>query len=360
MIYETFTAANSAYGFYSYFDELVDAAQFDRVYLIKGGPGTGKSTFLKKIARMAQNQGLDVEMVCCSSDPASLDGVRIAQKKLAIIDATSPHSYDAKYPGAFDNIINLGQFWDEQKLKDNKKEIINIMTKISACYSSAYNILKAAGALEAEYLHFVDGITQNTKVQTQIKKIIRQNAITTSANKSPRLYKRLISAIGPNAIFTKGATLDTLCKQAILLDDSVNIAGTILNRLQSYFIKIGYDVIAFYSPLMPKDRIEHIIIPELELGVISSGHVFDSDYLPDEKIIKTIHTKNLLDKEVFSQNKNKLGFLKKMSKELICSATQKIGEAKSLHDKLEQHYINAMDFDTLSEFTSQMSYKILR
>lgn len=360
MIYETFTAANSAYGFFSYFDELTDITQFDRVYLIKGGPGTGKSTFMRKIAHTANSQGLDVEMVYCSSDLQSLDGVRIPQKRLCIFDATAPHSYDTKYPGAFDSIINLGQFWDEAKLSKSKKDIINIMSKISGCYSGAYNILKAAGALQSEYLHYIESISITEKIQAQIKKIIRQNAITASQNKSPRLYKRLVSAIGPGGVVTKSSTLDTLCSQAIVLDDSINLASNILSRLQSYFIKIGYDVIAFYSPLLPKDRLEHIIVPELGLGIISQGHIFDCGFLPEQKIIKTIHTKNLVDKELYGQNKNKLNFLKKMSKELVCSATQKIGEAKVLHDQLEQYYIKAMDFDGLNEFASELSYKILR
>ena len=101
-------------------------------------------------------------------------------------------------------------------------------------------------------------------------------------------------------------------------------------------------------------------MPELGLGIISQGHIFDCGFLPEQKIIKTIHTKNLVDKELYGQNKNKLNFLKKMSKELVCSATQKIGEAKVLHDQLEQYYIKAMDFDGLNEFASELSYKILR
>ena len=57
MIYDTFTAANTEKGFCSYFDELIHDEKLKRVYLIKGGPGCGKSTLMKKIADKFENGG---------------------------------------------------------------------------------------------------------------------------------------------------------------------------------------------------------------------------------------------------------------------------------------------------------------
>ena len=44
-----FAAANSYKGFKSYFDRIFAPEQFDRIYIIKGGPGTGKSSIMKNI-----------------------------------------------------------------------------------------------------------------------------------------------------------------------------------------------------------------------------------------------------------------------------------------------------------------------
>ncbi|MBQ8793259.1 MAG: hypothetical protein IJZ63_00755 [Clostridia bacterium] len=49
-----FLAANSAEGFVSHFGDNYDYADGWRAYIIKGGPGTGKSSFMKYITAKAQ------------------------------------------------------------------------------------------------------------------------------------------------------------------------------------------------------------------------------------------------------------------------------------------------------------------
>ena len=45
-----FLAANSCEGFYSVFDKAYLPDGEWRAYIIKGGPGTGKSSFMKRFA----------------------------------------------------------------------------------------------------------------------------------------------------------------------------------------------------------------------------------------------------------------------------------------------------------------------
>ena len=55
-----FLGANSGDGFYSLYDNFA-CAPGDRLHLIKAGPGCGKSTFMKKLASRAEEQGFTVE-----------------------------------------------------------------------------------------------------------------------------------------------------------------------------------------------------------------------------------------------------------------------------------------------------------
>ena len=47
-----FLGANAPTGFYSLYDQLIDPAEAEDIYILKGGPGCGKSTFLKTLNRM--------------------------------------------------------------------------------------------------------------------------------------------------------------------------------------------------------------------------------------------------------------------------------------------------------------------
>lgn len=75
-----------------------------RVFL-KGRPGTGKSTLLKKVARAAREAGWDVEVYHCSLDPKSLDLVAVRQLGFCVLDSTAPHEYFPSRPG--DEVLDL-------------------------------------------------------------------------------------------------------------------------------------------------------------------------------------------------------------------------------------------------------------
>ena len=48
-----------------------------RVFILKGSPGSGKSTVMKRIAARAEAEGHPLTVIRCSSDPDSLDGVML-------------------------------------------------------------------------------------------------------------------------------------------------------------------------------------------------------------------------------------------------------------------------------------------
>lgn len=60
-------------------------------YFIKGRPGTGKSTFMKKLAQKAQNNGYTCHIYYCSFDKNSLDMVVIPELEFCVFDSTAPH-----------------------------------------------------------------------------------------------------------------------------------------------------------------------------------------------------------------------------------------------------------------------------
>lgn len=86
-----FLGTNSAQGFISLYDELIDESQASAFYILKGGAGCGKSTLMKKIGEKMEEQGFTVEYILCSGDPDSLDGIYIPEKAVAIMDGTAPH-----------------------------------------------------------------------------------------------------------------------------------------------------------------------------------------------------------------------------------------------------------------------------
>ena len=76
-----FLAANTGLGFVSVYDGFPPEDCF--LHIVKGGPGTGKSGYMKAIREAARTRGLDTLSVLCSGDPDSLDGLWIPALKTA-------------------------------------------------------------------------------------------------------------------------------------------------------------------------------------------------------------------------------------------------------------------------------------
>ena len=73
------------------YDQLIDPAQAQAIYILKGGPGCGKSSLMHRVAQRAEEAGESVEYIQCSGDPDSLDAILLPGRKTAIVDGTAPH-----------------------------------------------------------------------------------------------------------------------------------------------------------------------------------------------------------------------------------------------------------------------------
>lgn len=87
---EFYLGAATPTGFADFFRLLLEDDGL-KVYMVKSGPGCGKSSMLGRIAERCRAVGRSFELIRCSSDPASLDGVICRELGFAVVDATAPH-----------------------------------------------------------------------------------------------------------------------------------------------------------------------------------------------------------------------------------------------------------------------------
>ncbi|MEE1392931.1 MAG: hypothetical protein U0K65_02080, partial [Negativibacillus sp.] len=139
-----FLGANSPQGFVSRFDQLDYGDPQWHTFIIKGGPGCGKSTFLKRLSSIFAERSPRMEEILCSSDPNSLDALILPEWKVSIADGTAPHILEPRYPAVSESILSFGDFLDPIKLKPHSETIRQINRLISKNYTQAVNCLAAA------------------------------------------------------------------------------------------------------------------------------------------------------------------------------------------------------------------------
>ena len=84
-----FLGTTTPAGFKGYFEPLRREPGM-QMYLIKSGPGCGKSTLMKRLAVKAEQKGEPIQRIHCASDPDSLDGV--------IFSTSAPPSWTPPHP----------------------------------------------------------------------------------------------------------------------------------------------------------------------------------------------------------------------------------------------------------------------
>ena len=112
----------------NFIDELTE--DLETRCFIKGRPGTGKSTFLKKFRDDALSRGFDTETYYCSFDPNSLDMVVIRELSLCIFDSTAPHE---KFPA--DSRDSILDFYEGAGLGGVDEKYAEELKRISDAYN---------------------------------------------------------------------------------------------------------------------------------------------------------------------------------------------------------------------------------
>lgn len=122
-IYKRFFATSTVEGVKNHIDSLTES--LSKRYFIKGRPGTGKSTFLKKLSRELRNKGFDTEEYYCSLDSDSLDMVVSREQSFCVFDSTNPHEKnpERKTDEILDFYVNAGLSGIDEKYKKELKEI---------------------------------------------------------------------------------------------------------------------------------------------------------------------------------------------------------------------------------------------
>ena len=141
-----FLGATTPAGFKGYFEPLRHEPGM-QMYLIKSGPGCGKSTLMKRLARAAEQRGELTQRIHCASDPDSLDGVVFLGQRAAIVDATAPHVMEPDAPGAEEQVVSLYHTLDADALHAHADEVKRL---IEANYQFAMDAAHAIVFLNSD------------------------------------------------------------------------------------------------------------------------------------------------------------------------------------------------------------------
>lgn len=347
-----FMGASTPDGFHSLFDGLYFPEKGWRLYIIKGGPGTGKSTLMKKIAHECDRRGFFCERIFCSSDPDSLDAVIIPSLKISIADGTAPHVLEPKYPGVSEAFVDLGQFRNDRRLYENRDIIIEKTKENSFYHKKCTEFLFAARACENDTASVVLPALKMDTLHRFSEKLALMK-LGAASLPAGTVAKRFMSAYTSKGFISLQDTYSALCESSVTLTDTFSQASSVLMRvLMLKAAERGMSGYVCLNPLFPDSRINQLIFPELSLGFTLK----ERDDKPSQGLC--VDCMRFYDKAYLSRHKNRLAFNRRSREEMLSGASESLKKAKAVHDELEAFYINAMDFDAMNEYSEKVVKEI--
>lgn len=328
-----FSGSNSGEGFHNYFDGVVpEWGKLSRYFMIKGGPGVGKSTLMKKVAERAEQNGETVERFYCSGDPDSLDAVRLIERGIVFADATAPHTMDPKYPGAVEEIVNLGEQIDRNRIVKYRDRIEELTGKNKRSYGRAYGFLRAAKALEEERRKEVFACMDKEKVKEWAKRFWAE---TEQKGEQPEVERRLFL----DAVSCKGKV--SFSPQAEEGNEIFRVTGPYKDVVTDCLVTAigGEQKELFCSPLCP-ERVFHMLLRNDKLFLTSGeGNGGTAVYSEDFLKKKCHETVSIYFTEARRMEELAIGCL---------------AECKKIHDDLEDIYKECVNFSEINERTEQL------
>ncbi len=335
-----FAASNSAQGFFSYYKECFDDKRIKHLYAVKGGPGTGKSRFLREVAEYAKEREWAAEYIYCSSDPDSLDGVILkkGEQSIALLDATAPHVYEPSRPGVREDLVNLGSFWDIELLGKRAEEIEALNLQKGNAYRRAYRYLCGMGEVEAAKESLVFPYIRQKALARYAEKLMRDVEQGEGFSVRPALIRSvgMRGEVGFDTYFAEA-------EEGFFIEDCRGVGQYLMAELLRLASERQVAIRLSHDPVMPH-RIDGIFfLAQKKAFVIGK----EKPLCPH----RSLSVRRFVDTRGLGKIRKKVNYAEGMSRALLGGALDALEEVQRVHFALEEIYISAMDFEAKEKFT---------
>ena len=339
-----FAGANTASGFRGLYGDIADERVLDRVYIIKGGPGTGKSTLIRKTAGAAAKEGIAVECYLCGSDPYSLD-CAVLDGRIAVLDGTAPHVRDMTCPGAASALVDVSNYWDSGLLEERRWEITQLCEEKSACWESAYRYLRAAASVNEERTELAERIFDREKAEAYIGRFLKRLG-RPAPSETGRTTVRYTRAVTMRGMFYLPA-FERQAETLFAVADAHGCAVPFMDLLAGRLTAAGFDAVVSFLPVT--GHADGIYLPRHGIAVVTANP-------PEEH--RRINMTRFVRDDIPDGLRGQMRLAAKIEDSCMDEAAACLVRASGRHFALEEIYKQAMDFRALGRYTGKVCAEI--
>jgi hypothetical protein len=236
--------------------------------------------------------------------------------------------------GAKENIVDLGRFWDPERLRDARDTLSRLFAKKKGCFSRAYGYLGACGELDRVRQKLISEHLDMERLNAAAAKLVSE--IECDRGGEDRI--RILSALGRDGA-TAFDTYERLAKKTYKISDADGAAHFLIHAVISEARRFGMAVSVSYDPLF-KNRPNAVLIGTTAIIATADGR---GENLMPELLLCS----------------DRLSKHNELQSDLIAEAVKEFRRAAEIHFSIEEIYVSAMDFGRKEEFTEEFLKKLI-
>ena len=247
----------------------------------------------------------------------------------------------------------MSDYYDCDRLEQERDLILPLFQDNKRLHERAARYISAAGALIHDNYRLAMECTDTEKAM-RFAVLLARRELPDKASGTGQEQLGFLSGVTPLGMVFYESTLHKLCKRTVIISDEYGTTSRIiLAVVRACALELGHDIITAHCPFSPAEKIDHILIPALSLcfTTANSYHAIAGEE-------RRIHARRFMSAPALRAKKQRLSFNRRAARELIVGACEILGEAKLVHDRLEKHYIGAMDFEAVNPVLEQLLAEI--
>lgn len=276
---------------------------------------------------------------------------------------TTLHIVDPKNPGAVDEIIHLGDFWDETQMRIHKEQILKANARIKRLFHIAYSALREAKVIRDEW----EGYISECMIESQVNKAVASflqtifSGVAPRYDRPPKVRHLFATAITPDGIMT--GHVESLLQDVQQLFTICGEPGSgvpqVLARIADTAYSKGLHTEIYHCPFNP-DNFDLLIIPEIRIAAMNvhPPHTYDPSSIPDLTAMK-LNLSAYIDQDKLSVYAHEISSATYRYQACLDRAVSYIRQAKLTHDYMENFYVPAMNFEAINAKRQDILQRIL-
>ncbi len=345
-----FTSGYTAQGYYSYLPTLLN--QLKRIILLQGTPGSGRSTFIKKIGLNLAERRYQVQFWPSPLDASYMEGVYLPQLETAIIneDATGDIQVE-DYPEIVVHNIDLRDYYNQQDLAGSEEEIAALTDQLETIMGRVKLDLKEVQKSRKQLANHYENLLNAEKIR-----VLSQQLITEILGEGERVTHHFARAITSEGVVDFFEEITGNCTRRYILEGPPGCGKSwLMRRIGEEAVSQGHKVGFYHSGLDP-DSLEMVVLKSLNIALADSDIVRAANR-PGDRYISLLECSNGHE-ALYAQPETRE--VERLVSNRLYQVIEGLTRARQVEQKLSKLFTKAMKFDQVDARRDELIMEILQ